>query len=148
MSLLDHAKREFDILGWPGDDEMQELMCKQVLELLAVFAEHGHSGSSAPYAISLFEKLARLHAISPLTGEDSEWGEPFDYAGTCQNNRDSAVFRRADGTAYWIDGRVFYDFGSGSGYTNGNSCVPVTFPWTRPKPQAVQVRWWNKWRWK
>lgn len=34
MSLIEHAKKEFEIIGWPGGDEMQQLMftCLQVAE--------------------------------------------------------------------------------------------------------------------
>ena len=64
------------------------------------FADHGHSGSSAPYAVDLFAKLALQKPIVPLTGEDYEWvhidmGDDMQY----QNKRCSSVFKRADGTA-------------------------------------------------
>ena len=48
-----HAEREFRAAGWTNPDgtfrdEMQGMICKHVLALLDVFADEGHSGSSAP----------------------------------------------------------------------------------------------------
>lgn len=57
-----YAEQEFRACGWIMSDgsyvdEMQEAMCKHVIKLLQVFSEEGHSNSSAPYAINLFERL-------------------------------------------------------------------------------------------
>ena len=133
----DHAEREFKAAGWDLEkDDMQDLMCKQVLELLELFSSHGHSGSSAPYAINLFSKLAKFEPIVPLTGEDFEWNEIGD--GEFQNNRCSHVFKSAsrfNGQAYDIEGRIFQDK---DGYccTNLDSFVPIEFPYT-PKHEYV-----------
>ena len=149
MSLVDHAKAEFRAAGWCDEngkfnDEMQHFMCDQVLELLTIFGEHGHSGSSAPYAIDLFTKLAKFEPIVPLTGEDWEWSD----TGHCyQNKRASHVFKDYDGVCYDINGHVFwewcksYDTGEPfkSYYTCRESRVPVTFPYT-PKVEYV-YRW-------
>jgi len=134
VGLVEHAKREFELLGWPGDREMQAVVCRNLVELLEVFAEQGHSGSSAPYVLNLFDKLARFEPISPLTGEDDEWCEVGD--GLFQNRRCSAVFKSEVVGAYWIEGKVFRD-PDGSMYTNSESRVPVTFPWTRPEPEII-----------
>ena len=137
-----HALAEFKAAGWTDEngkfnDEMQEMICTHVLKLLDVFADEGHSGSSAPYAISLFEKLARFKPIAPLTGEDDEWNL-LDYGvePKWQNKRASHVFKDAEGQAYDIDGKVFWEW-SGTKeepfkayYTCRESRVPVTFPYT------------------
>jgi hypothetical protein len=137
MSLIEHAKTEFEALGWPGEDEMQEMVCDDVIELLEVFSNQGHSGSSAPYVLNLFKELAMFNPISPLTGEDSEWNEVSE--GTFQNKRDSAVFKNSKGgEAYWIYGKVFRDR-DGCCFTNSESRVPVTFPWTKPESEIVDV---------
>lgn len=137
MSLIEHAKTEFEALGWPGDDEMQEMICDNLIELLEVFSEQGHSGSSAPYLLNLFDKLARFNPISPLNGKDSEWTEVSD--GIFQNKRDCAVFKNGkDGEAYWIDGKVFRDQ-HGCFFTSRDSRVPVVFPWTKPESEIVDV---------
>jgi len=137
MSLVEHAKREFDALGWPGDCEMQQMVCDNVLELLTTFAEQGHSGSSAPYVLGIFEKLAKHDPIAPLTGEDDEWNEVGE--NQYQNNRSSDVFKNGkDGDAYWIHGKIFRDK-DGCTYTSSDSRVPVVFPWTKPKPEIVDA---------
>lgn len=136
-NLVEHAKKEFEVLGWPGDDEMQKMLCEDVIELLTVFSEQGHTGSSAPYLIHQFKELAMFNPISPLTGEDSEWQEVGE--GTYQNLRCSEVFKdSADGEAHWINGKIFCD-PEGFTYTSFDSRVPVIFPWRRPEPEIVDV---------
>jgi len=134
-NYVEHAKREFEILGWPGGDEMQKLMCDQIIELLKLFDKHGHSGSSAPYAVNLFKRLALFEPISPLTGEDNEWNE----VGTdiFQNRRCSSVFKDDNGNAYNIDGKVFVEK-DGCAFTSKDSRVPVVFPYT-PKTEYINV---------
>ena len=138
-----HAKDEFRAAGWTDDDgkfndEMQELICNHVLKLLDVFHDEGHSGSSAPYAINLFKKLASFEPIVPLTGEDWEWVNVAEQNGgpLWQNKRCSHVFKDNDG-AYDINGIVFYDWYVNeegdkhkSYFTSRESRVPVTFPYT------------------
>ena len=159
-NLHNHALAEFRAAGWMGDDgnyrdEMQEDMCKHVLKLLDVFADEGHSGGTAPYAVQLFEKLAMFKPIVPLTGEDWEWHEASE--GVFQNKRCSRVFKqvdRFDGQAYDIDGRVFYEWVEReldpdeegypgkrrykSHYTSRESMVPITFPYT-PTTEYVEA---------
>jgi hypothetical protein len=143
-----HAMREFVAAGWTDangtwTDEMQEMICGHVFKLLEVFADEGHSGSSAPYAISLFEKLAKFEPITPLTGEDWEWTDVGEQSGRplWQNKRCGHVFKDKDG-AYDIDGIVFYEWHEDketgekykSHFTSRESRVPVTFPYT-PKTE-------------
>ena len=140
MWYSEHATMEFRAAGWTNengvfDDVMQEAICADVSALLELFAEQGHSGSSAPYAIQLFEKLARFEPIVPLTGEDFEWNKVGE--NMWQNNRCSHVFKGADGQAYDSIGRVFCD-PDGCCYTSIDSRVPVTFPYT-PKVEYVDV---------
>ena len=142
-NLHNHALMEFKAAKWLDDngnytDEMQEAICKHVLKLLDVFADEGHSGSSAPYAVDLFKKLAMFEPVVPLTGEDWEWTEVSD--GMFQNKRCSHIFKQADrfdGQAYDIDGIIFYDWYTDeegnkhkSHFTSADSRVPVTFPYT------------------
>jgi hypothetical protein len=133
------AREEFRAAGWCDEnfkfnDEMQELICAQVLDLLNVFEKHGHSGSSAPYALNMFNKLASFKPIAPITGEDWEWNDTGH--GVLQNKRCSSVFKDEDGNTYDIDGKVFWEW-SGTKenpyklyYTNNQCRTPVTFPYT------------------
>lgn len=149
MSIKTHAMREFRAAGWLDEngnfkDGMQKLICEQVLELLEKFSEHGHSGSSAPYAINLFKTLASYEPIVPLTGEDWEWNEVGD--NLWQNIRCSHVFKGADGLAYDGEGKIFSDWyerdlepdeegypgkkREKSHFTSRYSRVYITFPYT------------------
>jgi hypothetical protein len=149
-----HAWREFRAAGWVDEnnrfkDEMQEAICSHVLKLLEVFAEEGHSGSSAPYALNVFDTLARFKPIAPLTGEDWEWVDVSEYRVTdgpvFQNKRCSHVFKDRNG-AYDIKGIVWYDWYTDeetgekrkSHFTNYKSRVPVTFPYT---PKTEYKEW-------
>ena len=156
-NYLNHAMLEFKAAGWLNDDssfkdEMQELICKHVLELLDVFKGEGHSGSSAPYAINLFSKLASFEPISPLTGEDWEWTDVCDYftggVSAMQNKRCSAVFKQSDrfnGQAYYLNARVFWSWVDDDGkpfksyFTNADSAQPIEFPYT-PVTEYVEVK--------
>ena len=155
MKTLDHALLEFRAAGWVDEDgnwkdEMQQIVCEGVLKLLMLFSEEGHSGSSAPYAINLFKKLAMYEPIVPLTGEDWEWADVRhngDGSIHYQNKRCSHVFKDSyDGVAYDIDGKVFWEWHERpllededgypgidtykSYYTGRESRVYVTFPYT------------------
>jgi hypothetical protein len=141
---------EFKAAGWLDEngefkDEMQALICKGVMELLEVFSSHGHSGSSAPYAINMFQTLAKFEPLVSLTGEDWEWNEVGP--GVFQNKRCSHVFKRADrfgGQAYDIQAIVFWEWVSypdidggvpyKTHFTSGESAQPITFPYT-PKTE-------------
>lgn len=134
-NLVKHAKKEFKILGWPGDDDIQEMMCDNLLELLQVFSDQGHSGFSANYCLKYFDQLAHFNPISPLTGESWEWREISD--GQYQNKRDGTVFMK-NGQAYWIEGRIFRD-PSGFCFTSIESHVNIEFPWTKPEPKIIDI---------
>ena len=143
-----HAMIEFRAAGWTDEhdkfkDEMQEGICKHVLELLDVFHGEGHSGTTAPYTIDLFKKLAMFEPVAPLTGEDWEWVNVAEQNGgpLWQNKRCGHIFKDDTG-AYDIDGIIFYDWYTReetgerykSYYTCKESRVPVTFPYV-PKSE-------------
>ena len=154
-NLIKHAKEEFRAAGWTDEngkfnDDMQEAICEHVLKLLEVFGDEGHSGSTAPYAIDMFSRLAYFKPIAPLTGEDWEWHDVSEYSGrtTYQNRRCSSIFKYEDGTAYDIDGKVFWEWVKDengepykSYYTGRESRVPVTFPYVKPKEPIYEYRY-------
>ena len=150
-NLLTHAQNEFRAAKWINDngeycDEMQGMICDHVLKLLEVFSDEGHSGSSAPYAINLFSRLANFEPVAPLTGEDWEWN---DTGHNYQNRRASHVFKDYDGNCYDINGKVFWEwcmpYEEGekpykSYYTSRESRVPVTFPYIVPEKPIYEYR--------
>jgi len=149
-----HARKEFQAAGWTDEtgkfhDRMQEIICNHVLKLLEVLHSEEHSGTTAPYTIDLFSKLANFKPLTPLTGEDWEWTDVSRESTHTlyQNKRLSSVFKDADG-AYNIEGKVFWEWSSSpdiddgkpfkSHFTCRESRVPVTFPYTVPEsPEYV-----------
>lgn len=120
-------------------DEMQELMNRQIKEVLLVFSTHGHSGFSASYAIAVLEKLLRHEPLGPLTGEPEEWRDVSEFTGSphFQNIRCSRVFKDGvDQPAYDIEGRVFRD--AIGAHTSKESRVYITFPYT-PTTEYVDL---------
>ena len=110
------------------------------------FAEEGHSGFSASYAINILTKLMEFKPLSPLTGEDDEWNLVGD--GHWQNKRCSSVFKGVDGSCYDIDGKVFWEWQRNedgqavkSYYTGYGCSVPITFPYTPPKEPIYEYRY-------
>ena len=75
-NMMKWAENELRLAGYPGDEDgPNKWIYEGTLDLLKVFTEQGHSGMSAPYAISLFKRLANWEPISPLTGEMMNGGK-------------------------------------------------------------------------
>lgn len=133
-NYIDHVKREVPDTGEP----MQNMMRAHLIRMGQLFAIEGHSGFSASYAVSALEKLLRFEPLGPLTGEPDEWVElDYDDDMKAQNKRCSHVFRRADGTAYDIEARIFRE-PDGACFTGKGSSVDITFPYT-PTREYVDV---------
>ena len=139
---------ELDRIGMTEDsgDEMNCAMRKHILHMMKEFAEEGHSGFSASYAISILTRLMDFKPLSPLTGDEAEWNEVGE--GQWQNKRRSSVFKNADGYCYDIDGKVFWEWykdedgkASKTYYTSRESRVPVTFPYTVPDKPIYEYRY-------
>ena len=138
-NLLKHAERELKLIGYDGKDEYNNMAKAAIMELLTTFANQGHSGFSANYIVTLFNKLAKCETLSPLTGNDDEWNDVSDMSGEMlfQNNRDSRVFKDATGT-YFIEAIIWTESGESS-YTNKDSNRYIkSFPFT-PKTFYVEV---------
>jgi len=136
--ILTFARIEFEALGYDlnqMEEDPNKWICENVLELLDVFAKQGHSGSSAPYCVNYFSNLALFKPLSPLNGNDNEWGEVSD--GLWQNKRAFSVFKGRDNKAYDINGKVFVE-PNGCAYINENSKVYIEFPYI-PKTEYVHV---------
>ena len=141
-NLIAHAEKELDLIGMTDDGDMNGMMRKHLLHMIKEFADEGHSGFSANYAIQCLSKLLAYKPLSPLTGKDDEWGEVAqeDEGPLFQNKRYSSVFKVGkDGEAYNIDGKVFWNWFTDengeqykSYYTSSGSKMSVTFPYTVP----------------
>lgn len=152
MSYESFAQREFRAAGWVDEDgkfkdEMQEAICSHILDLLKIFSDEGHSGSTAPYTVNLFKQLALFEPIVPLTGEDWEWKDVSHYGAgdpKWQNIRCGHVFKDANGNAWDSEGRIFFERRTDEDggeykvhFTSRDSHVPITFPYT-PKREYVE----------
>ena len=131
--MIEKAKYELDLILKQCEDEegrkMQKVINKDILDLVELFANQGHSGFTANYTINVLTKLLKQSFITPLTGADDEWIEVTD--GIYQNKREGTIFKdkdRFDGKPYYIDGKAFSDDGGKNWYTNKNSFVTVEFP--------------------
>lgn len=146
MTLVDHARRELDALARSADadeggvDEFQREINDHLLAMVALFADAGHSGGSAGYAIGMLQRLLSYEPIMPLSGDDEEWmlvTDDNDRGPLEQNVRCSRVFREV-GVAYDIEAVVWRER-NGVGFTGWDSGRRVTFPYT---PKTRYVRAW------
>ena len=135
--FVDHAKREVEYMRTDSGDSPDDWMANHIIDMVRVFSVEGHSGSSAPHAIGCLEKILSFKPLLPLTGDESEWGEPINAEGTRQNKRYGGLFINADGSAYDINGVVFREPGGGC-WTGRFSKVTVQFPYT-PKTIYVDI---------
>ena len=146
-NLISYAEDELNRIGMTEDstDEMNVMMRKHIMHMVKEFSKEGHSGFSGRYALNILTKLLDFKPITPLTGADDEWNDVGeDY---WQNKRCSSVFKKADGTCYDIDGKVFWEWYRDENgeavktYYSGYGCsTPVTFPYTPPDKPIYEYR--------
>jgi len=146
-NLLSYAESELNRIGMTEDspDEMNVMMRKHIVHMVKEFSNEGHSGFSGRYALNILTKLLDFKPITPLTGADDEWNDVGeDY---WQNKRCSSVFKKADGTCYDIDGKVFWEWYRDENgeavktYYSGSGCsTPVTFPYTPPDKPIYEYK--------
>jgi len=145
MGLIEHAKAEFLRAGYTPLDQHQEdgpnkWMQENVLALIEIFAKQGHSGMSAPYCISVFEKLANYKLLTPIKSiDDFKFTEVSE--NTCQSSVISSVFKcEKTGKAYYLDAITWRDKSGGWHGTAGNlgSSQYVKYPFT-PKTFYIDV---------
>ena len=136
---LSYVMRELKSAGAFNGDIYGDMLGKAVVEMYLMFSAQGHSGMSASSTNTMANKVLKFEPITPLTGEESEWCEPYTKRGDRQNNRCSHVFMDPSGQAYDSEGIVFVDEEGGPGWTNIDSRVPITFPYT-PKVKYMTIK--------
>lgn len=140
MEALNYAKSELALIE-KDERGMQEMMNRDILQIIGIFSEQGHSGFSANYAIQVLERLLRFKPLTPLTGADDEWIEPDD-RGVRKNKRCSSVFQEEEGTAYDIDGIVVTDNGGITWFKSKEFRKDVAFPYVPPiHPEKVYIEY-------
>ena len=137
--LIQYALSEFKYAKFIDDeghycDEMQEMMCKDVLEVLKLISSQGHSGFSIGYFKNLFNKLINFEPLSPLTGNDDEWIKTgFGEMEFEMNVRDGRVVRYPDGHCEFREGLII-KYPDGGHQTK--SVVIKSFPFV-PKSEYI-----------
>ncbi len=110
-NLIEHAKKELKLIGYKFDeteDPYNKMFLDSIFELLETFSKQGHSGFSAPYTIETFKKLAMFETLTPLTGNDEEWGMGDE--DSLQNTRMTSVFKdKESGKSFFIYSIIFKD---------------------------------------
>ena len=136
--MLEFAKWQLNKLLEKCTDEdskvMQNMMNNDVLELLKVFSEQGHSGFSAPIATRLFYKLANYKLVTEVEDNPNDWDEEG------QHKYISSIFKRDDGTCYYMYGRLFTEPGRDAFFCSKDSNIDITFP---IKPSDLESKYIN-----
>ena len=101
MSLVEHAKRELDLI--PEEDEEFKAA---ILNAVKAFSAYGHSGSSAWVGIHVLSDLLQFRNLSPLTNDPDEWMHiSEDVSGMpnlWQSKRNSEAFSNNGGKTFYL----------------------------------------------
>lgn len=111
MNLINHAKRELELLGMyekdPKDELGTELQIKtadSIIAMIKEFCSVGHSGSSAEWTRDILHKLLGWENLTPITSNPDEWEDESERSGypMWQNKRNPALFSK-DGGKTWYN---------------------------------------------
>jgi len=100
-NLVDHARREYEIIGEDQD------YVDGMLRIIQAFADMGHSGMSGAFAIAQLDALLNFRNLKPLTDDPAEWnhisgdiwGTP---GGIWQSARNPEAFSNDGGITYYL----------------------------------------------
>lgn len=97
-NLIQHARRELEILGAEEDD------IQHMLKVVQAFADVGMSGSQAAWHISLLPELLQFKNLAPLTDDPDEWQDRSAECGYAlwQSRRNAAAFSIDGGRTYYL----------------------------------------------
>jgi hypothetical protein len=106
------AMQELDILAATVSDAIITPFRNEILALCEAFGKSGQSGGSAPMTATAISKtiksLLLQEPICDVTGHESEWVKlDYDDELSYQNTRCSAIFKRNDDKAYYLDAIVW-----------------------------------------
>lgn len=98
-NLVEHTRRELALIG--NGEEFDN----QVISIVKVFSEMGHSGCSAEICTQYLERLLRFQNLSAITSDPETWMHiDEDVAGQTnlwQCKRNSAFFSNDGGKTYY-----------------------------------------------
>ena len=113
MTLLEHAQKEIDILKKNHGQDFVESYYNNILKIIKIFSEEGHSGTSAQLATKIIYALLQFKPLSPIENRPQDWTTTAQDK-ILQHNRCSNVFK--EGNKAWI--------------LEGSSKESITFPYT------------------
>lgn len=136
--VLNHLKNKQN-----EDYRYTEAILKAALEVYTVITEQDHSGMSYNATCRVLKDLLDGKPLSPITGDDSEWGEKEtirDGRVSQQNKRRTSLFKSTfpDGTVIYSDidrvrsaeiGTDDYCWHSGIATRIVDEMFPITFPY-------------------
>lgn len=95
-NLVDHARIELELVG------EDEATIDGLISVIQVFADMGHSGTSAEAAIHQLSLLLRFKNLTPLTDSPNEWVDVSESIGTqmWQSKRNPEAFSLDHGNTY------------------------------------------------
>jgi hypothetical protein len=98
MSLVEHARRELELIG--EDQDVLDWM----VSVVAKFAEIGHSGGSLDICVDRVTSLLRRENLSPLTDDPADWTDRSPESGypIWQSVRNPKAFSSDGGKRYWL----------------------------------------------
>lgn len=144
-NLIEYARKELTRAGYFGGEPIDIAMANNVIDLITVFSEGGHSGFSAGIARSLFHSLSNFEPIMQLNGDESEWNHIHkdmhngDYDDLYQNNRCSHVFKEVtNGKEYVYDSEAIIFRDKDGSFVNRDSRKEIEFPYF-PQKEYVDV---------
>lgn len=134
MSLVEHAKRELELLGQTGEDPGYTAT---LVAAIAAFTSYGHSGGSMDPAVAQLHRLLQHRTLTPLTTDPDEWEDRSAISDSpiWQNRRDPAAFSHDGGRSwYYVDGRI-----EDHPEATCQRCGGPNLSWSAPSPLWNQV---------
>lgn len=101
------ARSELQRAGlFDSDSDYEGMLGESIMEMVLTFDAAGHSGFSAAWAASIFQRLSERKPLSPLTDDRDEWmhiAEERWVGGqdTWQSRREPSCFSHDGGATYY-----------------------------------------------
>ena len=104
--LYEHAKKELDLAGM-FDSQEDAVLAEHIMQLIDLFSDFGHSGSTRDYVVEVFNLLTNWRPLTPLTNDPNEWlkieyPKPELVYQLWQSKRQSNAFSRDGGETFYI----------------------------------------------